>query len=289
LLGCGQGETQVSNVQGFSAGDVVRAYDRFMREAGRRSPLKASPLRQAGASIAEEIDRLRDDLISDRLMLAFGAFTVWAVTLVVWVVPVQPGLFFAMTSVVFVGVLAWVIPQVATAKKQIDQLRLGLAGERAVAELLELIAHDGFWVVHDLRGQGFNVDHVIVGTQGVFTIETKTLSKPSAGDARIRFDGVSLTVDSHTLERDPLVQARAQASWLRRTLEELTGRSYPVRPVVVFPGWFVERTVSAAQHDVWVLEPKELRGWLSREPHMLPKHAVGLIRNRLKLVARGGA
>jgi len=255
----------------------------------RRSPLKAAPLRQAGASIQEDIDRLRDDVVFDRLMFLFAAFAVWVMALVQWLVPSPPGLFFAMLSVLFVGVIAWALPPMLRAMRQIGHLRLGLFGERAVGEYLELIAHDGFWVVHDLRAQGFNVDHVIVGTQGVFTIETKTLSKPTIGEARVRFDGEAIKVDSHTLDRDPLVQARAQAAWVRRTLEELTGQAYPVRPIVVFPGWYVERTASAAKSGVWVLEPKELRGWLSREPHMLPRHAVDLIRNRLKLVARGGA
>jgi hypothetical protein len=259
-----------------------------MPDPSRRSPLKAAPLRQAGASIQEEIDHLRDDVVFERLYFLFAAFTVWVVAFVHWLLPVAPGLFFGMVSVAFVGVAAWAILPMLRAIRQIRNLRLGLAGERAVAELLDLVAHDGFWVVHDLRGQGFNVDHVIVGTQGVFTIETKTLSKPSVGDARVHFDGSMLTVDSHSLDRDPLVQARAQASWVRRTLEELTGQAFPVRPVVVFPGWYVERAPAAASGSVWVLEPKELRSWLSREPHMLPRHAVDLIRNRLKLVARGG-
>ena len=260
-----------------------------MSKLDRRSPLKAAPLRQAGASIAEEIDRLREDVFLDRLVLVLLAFVAWIMALVVWLIPSPPGLFFAMMSVIFVGVIAWALPPMLRAVRQIGHLRLGLSGERAVGEYLELIAHDGFWVVHDLRGEGFNVDHVIVGTQGVFTIETKTLSKPLVGDARVRFDGEAISVDSHTLDRDPLVQARAQAAWVRRTLEELTGQLYPVRPIVVFPGWYVERTPGTANGGVWVLEPKELRGWLSREPHMLPRHAVDLIRNRLKLVARGGA
>jgi hypothetical protein len=254
----------------------------------RRSPLKAAPLRQPGASIQEEIDRLREDVIFDRLMLVFAVFAVWIMALVMWLFPTSPGFFFAMASVAFVGVVAWSILPILRTMRKIGHLRLGVAGERAVAELLDLVAHDGFWVVHDLRGEGFNVDHVIVGTQGVFTIETKTLSKPSVGDAVVRFDGVTLTVDGHVLDRDPLVQARAQATWVRRTLEDLTGQSYPVRPVVAFPGWYVERTPSAAEANVWVLEPKELRGWLSREHHVLPRHAVALIRSRLKLVARAG-
>ena len=276
-------------MQGFSTQNVPPPYARCMSKPTRRSPLKAAPLRQAGASIQEEIERLFGDVIDDRLALLFVAFAVWAMALVLWLFPAPPRLYFLLTSMGFVGVMAWAIPPMLRAKRQIDHLRLGLAGERAVGEYLELIAHDGFWVVHDLRGDGFNVDHVIIGTQGVFTIETKTLSKPTVGDARVRFDGEVIKVDSHTLDRDPLVQARAQAAWVRRTLEELTGQAYPVRPVVVFPGWYIERTPSAAKSGVWVLEPKELRGWLSREPHLLPRHAVDLIRNRLKLVARGGA
>jgi hypothetical protein len=260
-----------------------------MTKLTRRSPLKAAPLRQAGASIQEEIDRLREDVFLDRLVAMLFAFVVWSMALVLWLIPSPRDLFFVMASVVFVGVIAWALPPMLRAKRQIGHLRQGLAGERAVAECLDVVAHDGFWVIHDLRGDGFNVDHVIVGTQGVFTIETKTLSKPTVGDTRVRFDGVAVNVDSHTLDRDPLVQARARATWVRRTLEELTGQAYPVRPIVVFPGWYVERAPAASKANVWVLEPKELRGWLSREPHMLPRHAVDLIRNRLKLVARGGA
>lgn len=85
------------------------------------------------------------------------------------------------------------------------------------------------------------------------------------------------------------LRRRAQASWVANSLEELTGRRYPVRPVVVFPGWFVERAPNPSARDVWVLEPKELRGWLAREPHMIPPKDVALIHSRLKLVARGGA
>ncbi len=237
----------------------------------------------------EEIERLRDDVFIDRLLLLTLAGVLWGFSLVFWLFPAPPVVVFGAASLILAGVAVWALPQMAAAKRKIGHLRLGLAGEQAVAEYLEIVAHDGFWVVHDLRGEGFNVDHVIVGTQGVFTIETKTFSKLAGSAARVHYDGATIRVDGQVLDRDPVIQARAQASWLKRTLVELTGQSYPVRPVVVFPGWFVERADGGAHSDVWVLEPKELRGWLSREPHMLPRHAVDLIRSRLKLVARGGA
>ena len=171
---------------------------------------------------------------------------------------------------------------------QVNRLRLGFDGERTVAEHLELLQLDGWRVVHDLRGEGFNVDPVIVGPHGVFTVETKPLRKPVADrNARVRFDGVSLTVDSHRFDRDPLAQARAQADWVSRRLEQLTMRRFPVRPVVVFPGWFVEHA-KGMKSEVWVLEPKALRGWLKHEPQRLAAADVALVRDRLVSLAGDG-
>ena len=260
-----------------------------MTKPARRSPLKAKPLRNAGQSVQDEIDHLYDDVLTDHLVLLFAVFAVWAMALVTWLFPTPPFTFFVLMSMVFVGMLVWSVPKVVKARRKIRRLRLGRDGERAVAECLDLVRHDGAWVIHDLPGSGFNVDHVVIGTQGVFAIETKTWSKPTSGDPRIQFDGSNLVVAGTRPSRDPVVQARAQASWVAKTLEELTGRRYPVRPVVVFPGWFIERAPNPSARDVWVLEPKELRGWLAREPHMIPPKDVALIHSRLKLVARGGA
>jgi hypothetical protein len=259
-----------------------------MAKPARRSPLKAKPLRHAGQSIQDEIDHWYEEVLTEHLVLLFAAFTVWTMALVTWLFPVPPFTFFVLVSVAFAGMLVWSVPKIVKARRRIRRLILGRDGERAVAECLDLVRHDGAWVVHDLPAAGFNVDHVVIGTQGVFAIETKTWSKPTSGEARIEFDGSNLMVAGTRPSRDPVAQARAQAAWVAKTLEELTGRRYPVRPVVVFPGWFVERRAQPTARDVWVLEPKELRGWLAREPHMIPPKDVALIHSRLKLVARGG-
>ena len=259
-----------------------------MPKASRRSPLRATPLRHAGDSVQDEIDHWREGVFLDRLVVVLIVLSMWTTALIQLLFPTAPRVSFAVMSVILIAALMWSIPAMVRALTIIKRLRLGRDGERAVAEYLELVAQDGFRVVHDLRGDGFNIDHVLVGTQGVFTIETKTLSKPLLGDVRVRYDGATIHVDGVPLDRDPLVQARAQAAWLRRRLEDLTGQRYPIRSVVVFPGWFVERTQAAASSPIWVLEPKELRGWLSREPHMLPRHAVHLIVDRLKKLARYG-
>src|SRR5690606_23533501 len=82
----------------------------------------------------------------------------------------------------FVG---WTVYRVVRLRPRLRALRLGMEGERAVGQFLERLREDGYHVFHDVVAVNFNVDHVLVGPAGVFAIETKTWSKPSAGDARI--------------------------------------------------------------------------------------------------------
>ena len=56
----------------------------------------------------------------------------------------------------------------------------------------------------------------------------------------MKFDGQTLTVASFEPDRNPVIQAKAQASWVARILKESTGKKFLVRPVILFPGWFIE-------------------------------------------------
>ena len=71
---------------------------------------------------------------------------------------------------------------------------------------------------------------------------------------------------------------------MKRHLKESTGQDFPVRPVVVYPGWYVQRTVKSSQ--VWVLEPKQLEGFIKHEPVTLEKADVQLASSRLKSYLR---
>lgn len=82
---------------------------------------------------------------------------------------------------------------------------------------------------HDVPGDGFNIDHVVLSPLGFYTIETKTQSKPARGSPRIQLKAESVLVDGHRPDRDPLVQAKASARWLGQLLEESTGKHFPVR------------------------------------------------------------
>lgn len=142
-----------------------------------------------------------------------------------------------------------------------------------VGQYLERLREHGYQVFHDVLGARFNLDHVLIGPAGIFTIETKTWSKRP--DSRIVFDGDTITADGFTPDRNPVVQAKAQAGWLRELLAESTGRKFPARPVILFPGWWVEQGKGTTR-EVWVLEPKALPGFLDHEPEVLSAEDVKL-------------
>ncbi|QSI28905.1 NERD domain-containing protein [Variovorax sp. RKNM96] len=247
-----------------------------------RSPLKDKPLRMPGQSVAEEREELLDNTVSQPLMLAL--FLVLLAGLE-WY-----RLYFNMTPspVIFsIGAglgIGYAALRIYRNLPKLRSLRQAIEGEKVVGQFLERLRLNGFQVFHDVVGDGFNVDHVLIGPPGVFTVETKTWSKPAFGNAEVVFDGLTLKIGSFAPDRDPIVQAKAQASWLKQLLSQSTGRKFETRPVIVFPGWFVAN--SGGFRDLWVLEPKALPSFLQNEPARLSPEEVNLASFHLSRLIR---
>jgi hypothetical protein len=156
---------------------------------------------------------------------------------------------------------------------RLRQLRLVRDGERCVGQFLERLRDGGGQVFHDIPAARFNLDHVIISPHGIYAVETKTFSKPSPR-AAITVEGDSLLVAERRPDRDPIEQVKSAARWLADLLEATTGKKFPVRGVVVFPGWFVEQRVPRG--SVWVLEPKALPGIIEKEPAIVAPSDVAL-------------
>lgn len=209
---------------------------------------------------------MQDSIVSLFLTLLVGLE--W----VRWWVPLPPNPLPSTTLAVVAIFYTWRkrFPLVAT----IRNLRLGREGERVVGQMLEPLREKGCRVFHDIPGAGFNIDHAIVGPAGIFTIETKTRTKPMRGSSKIVYDGHAIRIEDGPSFQEPLKQARAQARWLADLLNDGRTATFTVRPVVVFPEWYVERIGPRSIQDVWVLNPKALDKFLDHEPHVLSVAAI---------------
>jgi hypothetical protein len=235
------------------------------------TPLKAKPLRNPGDSVDEEIDREINGNFSDALLFAAGfcflATMEWLGYLTK--APRQPIPFtcVALASVVFA---AW---RFTVTRRKVKNLKLGRDGERCVGQFLERLRASGGQVFHDVPGAGFNLDHVVISPNGIYVVETKTWSKPWP-QAKVTVDGATVLVAGRAPDRNPMDQVAAASRWLAGRLEESTGKSFAVRGVVVFPGWFVEQRLP--RDSVWVMEPKMLPGFIEQEPRSIAPADVAL-------------
>lgn len=222
------------------------------KRGAKRSPIRRRAAPSAGESLRRELDEQADGLVPYLLAVTIAG----GMTIVVWwwsrtgKLP-SPLLIFA---VFLVAAFAFAVKAIRTWPR-IKRLALARDGERAVAEQLEreLRRHD-FEIFHDIPAEGFNVDHLVIGPTGVFAVETKTYRKPVGRESRVSIRDNKVLVDGQSPPRDPVRQARAIARWVADLLRESTGRDIRVRPVVVFPGWFVDPVPSGA--EVWVLNEK---------------------------------
>lgn len=257
------------------------------RRHAKKSPLKRRPLPNPGDSVN---DYLHDQLFDH--VLPYFVFSLVALSLAIWewarrysTLPQNPW-YITVFAILFTGYSAFRLWQIYP---QLTAIRQGRDGEIAVGQFLDNLRIQGYSVFHDIPGEGFNIDHVILSPKGFFTVETKTFSKPSHGQPRIAPTEEGLVIDGGRPDSKPLNQAIAQSRWLCEFLKASTGKEWPIRPVLTFPGWFIERNRTRKFAEVWILEPKAIPKFLSYERdkvlesdvHLAASHLSRYIRSQL--------
>ncbi|HWX74443.1 MAG TPA: nuclease-related domain-containing protein [Solirubrobacteraceae bacterium] len=134
----------------------------------------------------------------------------------------------------------------------VERRNRGASAEEHVGGLLDQLA--GWRVVHDASTGRGNVDHILIGPAGVFTVETKSHPGP-VNVARVH--GATLR------------QAHAQ----RRVVEGITG--LPVEPLLVFSRAWVDRPLSRRK-GVRVLPARMLLSYLTQRRRSLSAEQVEL-------------
>jgi Nuclease-related domain len=151
--------------------------------------------------------------------------------------------------------------------------RLGAIGEELVgAQLARLVAKDPRWrVLHSIPvgPDGTDIDHLVVGPGGVFTLNSKHHPR-----ARIWVAGDTFMVNG---QRHPYVHAsRHEAGRTARVLSGACGFAVDVTPVVV-PVNAHDITVKSSPGDVHVVNRRRLRRWLRRRPQVLDDRVIAAV------------
>ena len=241
----------------------------------KRSPIRQSPLPLPGQSLQREADRLLYDKVLPTIAIPIMALGIAVYEWWRWLHPLPgPPIGFTALAVVLSGHAAYKVPGLI---KTVRALNLGLDGEKSVGQELEQLRERGCRVLHDLPGEGFNLDHVVIAPSGIYVIETKTHRKPCGRDATVTFDGEQIRVDGYVPDRDYIRQALAARTWLNNLVFEVTGKRFPVRAAIVFPGWYVTVTGKSRQPGLWVLNPKALPAFISREAAVLQSHDITVV------------
>ena len=143
----------------------------------------------------------------------------------------------------------------------------GALGEIVVANALAQLG-EGWTVLHAVPVGSTNaeIDHLILGPGGIFTISTVNHS-----GKKIWIGGSTFLVNGYKQEH--MRNSAHQAEWASRQLSSVTGRPATVTPliVVVNPSSI---TTGRKQPRVTVLSSNTLKRWLMKRPRVLSDRAV---------------
>ena len=249
-----------------------------------KSPIKQKPLRNPGESLKQQIDDIFYDDIFLYVMLSTFMLITAGLEWWRWYAHTPPSpVLWSVLAVIMLGVTAW---KIKTIWKKVKNIKLGLEGERAVGQFLERLREKGAKILHDIPGDGFNLDHVVIHSTGIYVVETKTFSKPDHGEAKLVYDGNNILKNGFQLDRNPITQVLSASKWLSELLEDSTGRKFPIKPVVVFPGWYIELTPEAKKSNVWVLNPKALPDFITNNRENLKSDEVNMCALHLSTYVR---
>lgn len=272
-------------------GVSIPQFFRLRRIARRQteSPLTRDMLRPPGYSLAIRTADLNEQIEWLFSMLVAMPLTLFAIHMSLTFLGGEP----ESTSRIVVTILAGVAILYFTGRKMTRLLderrnaRLGQEGEMFTGEELNQLLRVGYRVFHDLDYPYGNIDHVVVCPGGVFTINTKTYSKPQSGQnrAEAKIDHVAQRIDFPRRQVDlPVDQLEREAKWLAQELTSATAQPIPVEPMLALPGWFIQHVTPTGR--VTVFNPRNCEAVFRRRKPKLDERQIQQVSHQLEQQCR---
>ncbi|BBC96168.1 nuclease-related domain-containing protein [Streptomyces griseofuscus] len=150
------------------------------------------------------------------------------------------------------GLMERVVSRLLRRPSEWNSWRKGLAGERRVGAELSRLGRHGWHVLHSIPlANKVDIDHLLIGPGGVFSINTKHHHKRAVwvGDDSVKVD--------HGKPAPYARKSRAEAKRVVQVLERYCDFPVPVEPVLVFVG-VTELKVVATQLSVRVYQERQV-------------------------------
>lgn len=161
------------------------------------------------------------------------------------VMPTWVFVFLCIGAIGVLGLTTWFTIQALLFGRRALASRQRFLGKRMVHVALQELVADQHTVIPDLMLDGEPLDHMVIGPSGVFLLEIQTVmqnrSPFESGDAfKATFDGRSM-VFRRRRQNAPLDEVRKKSTRMAEWLFEKVGEEVAVKPILVVPGWRVER------------------------------------------------
>ena len=223
--------------------------------------------RLPGQGLREERDKLLESQVSEPRVIMLAGWTMLLIECVHVFLKTPPSIWFGVPFAV--AATAYALLKVRKAKRILRNYRRGEEGERIVSQAIEQdLIPLGYTVFHDIPlekdGRRFNIDHLLIGDNGIFAIETKNYEKPKKGSPEVKYDGKSILWNgvAHR-NRDEIAQALGSAQSARKLIAELAGINVYVHPVLCAVGWCA-RSTDLYGHPVLLTMEKTLKSTIPK-------------------------
>ena len=259
---------------------------RIFKKSKKGTPIFTENTERAPGQLwIEKIDDLIEDLNFNKALLITIPLVVCA-CYVFHVYFYRPA-YEPLVLISFLGVGAVItscyLVKVRKLKKKRQLMQLGYEGALTVGKELDKLELVGDHVYHDFPADKFNIDHLVVGRKGIFTVVIKTQFRPSNGDRRrdatVEYNGKMLHFpngDDFTI----IEQAESRASQLSQWISGVIGEQVAARAIVALPGWFVKRT---SAEGISVVNPKQFPSLFKHiKPRPLPDETIARIVKELE-------
>ena len=168
--------------------------------------------------------------------------------------------------------LGTVIDRVLGRHNEEQAWRKGARGEARIGRFLDRRL-PGFVIRHDLPiGDRANIDHLVAGPTGVFTLNTKNHQRSSVwvGDGIVMVDGQ---------KKRYIRNSQWEAREVRRVLGDAVPRGVEVEPVIVV----ISKTLKIAGHPpVSVVAADRVVRWIRSRPVALSPESIEVLRRAIE-------